>query len=84
MIKALGSQNGRPVLLLGLSFMNLDLLREDKPIVIHKEDFGPHESVPFDIVIFAGETEQSMADALKPSFTDDVKVTGSVERQRRN
>jgi hypothetical protein len=60
MLKGKGTRDGREVLLFGLSFENLKRLREDKPITIWREEMG----IPFDIVIFAGETEETMAEAV--------------------
>ncbi len=61
MIKFTATGNdGRKHLFLGLSFKNLELLRQDKPIKIIAEEVG----ISHDVMIFAGETEQAMVDML--------------------
>ena len=50
--------NGRNLLILGLSHMNLERLKAEQPIAFRGETVG----LPgIEILIFAGETEQSMA-----------------------
>jgi len=60
MLKATGMIDGRPVILLGLSFENLKRFTEapaDTFIQIHGRELG----LPHDILIFSGETEDAMA-----------------------
>jgi len=71
MLKAKGSQNGRDVFIIGLSHMNLDRLRQDMPIIIHKEEVG----IPFDISIFSLPTEEDLEKAIRPNLTKDAIVT---------
>jgi hypothetical protein len=59
-LKGKGQRNGRETLIFGLSHMNLERLKEDMPIHIHGEEM----SIPYDIVIFAGETEEAMAEMV--------------------
>jgi hypothetical protein len=50
--------DGRELLILGLSQINLDRLKADQPIAFKGDTVG----LPgLEIMIFAGETEQSMA-----------------------
>ena len=61
MIKATAyTKDGRTRLVLGLSWRNLEELRRERPIIFDAKPYG------FDgeIMIFAGETEQTMADLL--------------------
>lgn len=55
-------QNGRRLILIGLSRGNTDRLHDGKPIHMEGEQFG---LCGWTIGIFAGETEQDMLDALK-------------------
>jgi hypothetical protein len=60
-IKARGeTSDGRPVLVLGLSFANLDMLRAGKPIKFDGTPYG----YPGTILIFAGATERAMAELI--------------------
>ena len=62
MLKATGtSKAGRRFVLLGLSDINLDKLREGKPIHV----FGPEVGLDVDLVIFSGPTEDEMAKELE-------------------
>lgn len=61
MLKAvIHDEAGRSTLVCGLSHINLDRLREGKPIKIDGAAIG----LPIDLFIFAGETEQTMAREL--------------------
>lgn len=62
MIKAVGSdEDGKPVLLLGLSYKNLKRLQADEPISFDGSTYG----YPGRIMIFAGPTEESMARMIR-------------------
>ena len=61
MIKATGSVNGRPALILGLSFGNLDRLRAGDPTQFDGTPYG----YPGTIVIFAGRNEATMAAIIR-------------------
>jgi len=63
------TKDGKRLLGLGLSHVNLDRLREGKPINIDGTSVGIEG---LDVLIFAGETEASMAKALKPSITAET------------
>jgi len=60
MLKGVGEQNGRKVLIFGLSYVNLERLKDGKPIQVFGEEMG----IPYNVVIFAGETEQAMAEVV--------------------
>jgi hypothetical protein len=77
MVKAKIREN----LLIGLSFKNLELLKKGHPIKFQLSDLG----IPGDytVLIFAGETEQSMTDMLKDSI-DPVNTIIKDERYKAN
>lgn len=61
MIKARGTdEKGTEFVLLGLSWANLDRLRNGEPIGFDGTPYG----IPMDVVIMAGETEQKLAEFL--------------------
>jgi hypothetical protein len=66
--------DGKPfhLVILGLSHMNLARLKEGKPIDIDATDVGLPEGTR--IMIFSGETEQSMARELQALIGPDTKV----------
>jgi hypothetical protein len=69
-------KDGRHILVLGLSFGNLDRLRADAPdgfITVLGVELG----LPVDVVIFAGETEASMAHHMRELIGPETKVTVS-------
>lgn len=73
MLKAKGMMDGRPTVLLGLSFANLRrFLAEpiDTHILIRAEDMG----LPHDIMIFSGATEAQLADVVTPWLVPGAKV----------
>ena len=70
MIKLKGVMDNREQLMLGLSEGNLQRLREGKPIHI----FGAEWEVPFDLVIFWGETEQKLAEMVKPFLGPNTRI----------
>jgi hypothetical protein len=61
MIKGRGKRGDRDTIILGLSFENLRRLKQDKPIVIWKEEMD----LPHDIIIFAEETEAKLIEAVR-------------------
>jgi hypothetical protein len=73
-IKATGKgRTGKDTLFVGLSFGNLDKFRAeplDTFIMINGADVG----LPFDVMIFSGETEAQMADLMAQGFGPDTKV----------
>ena len=65
MIKAsLQGPDGRTLLVLGLSFRNLDRFRDEAGKTFIKI-LGEEIGLPIDIVIFSGETEAHMMDSIK-------------------
>jgi len=60
-LRTLATPKTRERIWLGLSAGNLKRLPNDEPIWVHGEELG----IDFDIIIFAGETEESMADDLR-------------------
>lgn len=74
MIKATGKgPDGRDTLYVGLSFGNLDRFRAaplDSYILIKGTEVG----MPFDVMIFAGETEAAMADFMAQGIGPGTKV----------
>jgi len=78
MIKGKATLRGRDTFLIGLSFKNLEnLKRHDDFIMISKEEVG----IPFDIVIFAGETEKVLVEMVSGPGT---VITGSFDPPRKN
>ena len=61
MLKGRGTRDGREVLIFGLSFENLNRLKEGKPVVIWREEMG----ITYDVIIFAGPTENAMAEMIR-------------------
>jgi hypothetical protein len=53
---------------LGLSHKNLELLKSGKPIKFDGEAVGLKD---VDVLIFAGETEETMQEDLKPYMKDE-------------
>ena len=63
--------NGRKLLGLGLSHENLARLKDGMPIRFKGEPVG----IPlYDILIFAGKTEESMAKELDPAITAQTVI----------
>jgi hypothetical protein len=66
MIKARGEDDkGNEFVLLGLSWGNLDRLREGSPIRFDGRPYG----IPMDVIIMADETEQKLAKSLVQTDT---------------
>ena len=67
------SETGEPLLMFGLSEMNIQKLKEDKPIFIDLKELGLEGGV----LIFYGETEEKMyADLLKQGVKIDNVIDG--------
>jgi hypothetical protein len=74
MIKATATiADGRTLLMLGLSFGNLDKFRAEPGDTFIKID-GKEMELPIDVLIFSGETEAHMQTALAQSITSKTKV----------
>ena len=72
MIRATGTneKTGQTMLVLGLSEGNLNQLRKGNAIHI----FGQEMNLPIDIVIFWGETEDKLAEQMKPLINKQTLV----------
>ena len=74
MIKATGKgHTGTDTLFVGLSFSNLHKFYNeplDSFILIKGSEMG----LPFDVMIFSGETEAQMADLMTSGFGPDTKI----------
>jgi hypothetical protein len=71
MIKLSGVQgDGRPIIILGLSEMNVTKLREKMPIHINADELG----FPGEIVIILGDTEDSLAKELHELISERTRV----------
>lgn len=74
MIKAVATgADGVPLLILGLSRRNTELLLEGKPISV---DMLGITGLKAKILIIAGETEEALTEQLKPFITADTRVQG--------
>jgi hypothetical protein len=71
---ASGVKDGKPVklVILGLSFKNLEKLKEGRPIKIMGDTIGLTSDVEF--LIFSGETEQSMHKEMQQFVGPDTEV----------
>lgn len=82
MIKAAArGPDGRTLIMLGLSFGNLQKFKEmpgDTFIKIDGKDLG----VPVDIVIFSGETEMAMMESMKDMIGPETKV--HIDKRSKN
>ena len=73
MIKAVANVGDRSLVVLGLSFRNLDRFREQPGDTFIKID-GNELGLPVDIIIFSGETEAHMAVAMQEFIGPGTKV----------
>jgi hypothetical protein len=74
MMKATGKgPDGRDMLYVGLSFGNLDKFRA-QPLDTYIRIDGKELDLPFDVMIFSGETEAQMADLMASGFGPGTKV----------
>lgn len=82
MIKATATgQDGKKILVIGLSFGNLDKFRAepgDTYIRIKGEEVG----LPVDIMLISGETEAHLAATLADGIGPDTKI--NVSRRSKN
>jgi len=73
MIKATGLKQGRPTIFLGLTRKNLEkFLAEmgDTFIFIDRAEMG----LTFDIIVFSGEDEETLAKLMAPSIGPDTVI----------
>jgi hypothetical protein len=75
MVKFVASTNGKTLIGLGLSRMNLQKLKEGKPILVDLASLN----LPYDaeVMIFYGKTEQTMAKDMLPYISEDTIVHGT-------
>jgi hypothetical protein len=73
MIKATATLNGRKTLMVGLSFGNLDKFRAEAGDTFIKID-GKEIDLPFDVLLFSGETEAHCAELLQGGIGPDTKI----------
>jgi hypothetical protein len=74
MIKAtMKGQDGRIMLMLGLSFRNLDKFRDEAGDTFIKIN-GKEMDLPIDVLLFSGETEAHLTDMMKHSIGPDTIV----------
>jgi hypothetical protein len=64
---------GKKVLLLGLSFGNLDALRAGPGKIYIRIDGAKH-GLPADVLVFSGETEAELLSALRGNIGPGTKV----------
>lgn len=74
MIKATATgQNGRTIVIIGLSFGNLDKFRREPGETFIRID-GKELGIPVDLMIFSGETEAHCAESLAGGIGPNTKV----------
>lgn len=67
------SDTGKPILLLGLTRKNTELLLDGRPIPIELKDLIGVDAV---VLIVAGETEQAICDELREHIGPSTKIEG--------
>ncbi len=73
--QATNPENGRKILGLGLSHGNLDRLKEGKPIHFNAEEMGLSDLRVHEVLIYVGETEESMRrDLAEHDYLDAATV----------
>jgi hypothetical protein len=73
MIKATATLNGRTMLMLGLSFGNLDRFRREPGDTFIKID-GTTMNLPIDVLLFSGKTEAHLTELMEKSIGPDTIV----------
>jgi len=74
MIKATATgPDGRTIMVIGLSFRNLEHFR-DKPGDTFIKIDGKEMELPLDVLIFSGETEAHCVEYIKDAVGPDTKV----------
>ena len=74
MVKFTAQGKTGPLLGLGLTRRNLELLKQGRPIVIDLASMG---LPPGEIFIFYGKTEQALTRDILPYITEDTIVHGA-------
>lgn len=74
MMKATATgSDGRSILLIGLSFKNLDTFKAEPGATYIRID-GKEMGLPLDVMIFSGETEAHCAEYISGGIGPDTKV----------
>jgi hypothetical protein len=73
MLKATAQLNGRTVLMLGLSFKNLDKFRAEPGDTFIKID-GTQINLPIDVLLFSGETEAHLTQLIEKGIGPDTII----------
>lgn len=73
MIKAIATQGDRTIMVIGLSFGNLDKFRAEPGETFIRID-GKEMGLPVDIIIFSGETEAHCAESLQGTIGPHTKI----------
>lgn len=68
-------KDGQQIVVLGLSFANLDRLRAGPDGKTFIKVVGQDIGVPVDILIFCGETEAHMAEMMQDMIGPNTRVT---------
>jgi hypothetical protein len=81
MIKATAKgPDGRPLLIIGLEFGNLDRFREQPGDTYIRID-GREMGIPMDVMIFSGRTAADCAASLKAGIGPDTKIHRSPKSE---
>lgn len=84
MIKATAkTANGRDLLVIGLTFANLDRFRRQAGDTYIRID-GAAMGLPVDVVIFSGETEEVMADLMTKNELIGPETQVTVSDRKKN
>lgn len=73
MIKATATLDGKSVLMIGLSFGNLDKFRASPGDTFIRID-GKEMGLPVDVLIFSGKTEADMQEMMASSIGPKTKL----------
>jgi hypothetical protein len=73
MLKGIATLNDRKTLMLGLSFNNLDKFRAEPRDTFIKVE-GEPMGLPFDVLIFSGESEAHLAHFIRNAVTDKTII----------
>jgi hypothetical protein len=73
MLKAIAKMDDKDVLILGLSFGNLNKFLAEPGDTFIKID-GKEIGISMDIIIFSGKTEADLAESMKESIGPNTKI----------
>ena len=73
MIKAVATRGERQLLMIGLSFGNLDKFRKEPGDTFIGID-GAETGLPVDVILFSGATEADCASSLAAGIGPDTKI----------